>query len=338
MKGVNYVANYMPKGPLVVLRSLNIFKYGRKAASFNLFFQTIPFVDKGPYDIIHCHFGPSGNLAVFLKEVGAIRGKVITTFHGYDLSSYIGKNGNRVYEKLFKKGDLFLPISKRWKKKLINLGCPKEKILVHRMGIDVGRLGFLQRKIRKNGKINILSVARLVEKKGVHYGIEAVSKVVKRYPFVQYEIAGDGPLKRDLVGLIDKLDINENVKLLGWKQQNEISELMGHADILLAPSVTGKGGDQEGIPVVLMEAMARGLPVISTYHSGIPELVQDGVSGFLLRERDVDGLTEKLEHLITHPEMRDQVAAEGRKYVEENYNIDKLNDRLVEIYKETLTS
>ena len=338
MKGVNYVANYMPKGPLVVLRSLNIFKYGKKAASFNLLFQIIPFLDKGPYDIIHCHFGPSGNLAVLLKEVGAIRGKVITAFHGYDLSSYIGKNGNRVYEKLFKKGDLFLPISRRWKKKLINLGCPKGKILVHRMGIDVGRLGFLQRKIRKNGKINILSVARLVEKKGMHYGIETVAKIVKRYPFVQYEIAGDGPLKRDLVGLINKLDINENVKLLGWKQQNEISELMSHADILLAPSVTGKEGDQEGIPVVLMEAMARGLPVISTYHSGIPELVQDGKSGFLVHERDVDGLAEKLEHLITHPEMRDQMGAEGRKYVEENYNIDKLNDRLVEIYKETWTS
>lgn len=102
--------------------------------------------------------------------------------------------------------------------------------------------------------------------------------------------------------------------------------------------MTGKGGDQEGIPVVLMEAMARGLPVISTYHSGIPELVQDGISGFLLRERDVGGLAEKLEHLITHPEMRDQMGAEGRKYVEENYNIDKLNNRLVEIYKETWTS
>jgi colanic acid/amylovoran biosynthesis glycosyltransferase len=336
IKAANYVVRYMLKRPAVVLRSLNVFKYGRQAASFNLLFQIIPFLDKGPYDIIHCHFGPSGNIAVLLKEVGAIRGKVITAFHGYDLSSYIGKNGNRVYEKLFKKGELFLPISRRWKKKLINLGCPKGKVLVHRMGIDVGRLGFLQRKIRKSVKINILSVARLVEKKGVHYGIEAVAKVVKRYPFVQYEIAGDGPLKRDLVGLIDKLDIDENVKLLGWKQQNEISELMSHADILLAPSVTGKEGDQEGIPVVLMEAMARGLPVISTYHSGIPELVQDGRSGFLLRERDIDALAEKLEHLITHPEMRDQMGAEGRKYVEENYNIDKLNDRLVEIYKETL--
>jgi colanic acid/amylovoran biosynthesis glycosyltransferase len=338
IKAANYVVRYMLKRPAVVLRSLNIIKYGRKAASFNLFFKTIPFMDKGPYDIIHCHFGPTGNLAVLLKEVGAIRGKVITAFHGYDLSSYIGKNGNRVYEKLFEKGELFLPISRRWKKKLIKLGCPKGKVLVHRMGIDVGRLGFLQRKIWKNGKINILSVARLVEKKGVEYGIQAVAKVLKDYPDLQYSIAGDGSLKRDLVRLINKLDIDENVKLLGWKQQNEISELMSHADILLAPSVTGKGGDQEGIPVVLMEAMARGLPVISTYHSGIPELVQDGISGFLLRERDVDGLAEKLEHLITHPEMRDQMGAEGRKYVEENYNIDKLNNRLVEIYKETWTS
>ena len=338
MKGVNYVVKYIPERAIPVLKSLNIFKYGRKAASFNLLFQIIPFLDKGPYDIIHCHFGPCGNLGVLLKEVGAIRGKVITAFHGYDLSSYIEKNGNRIYEKLFEKGDLFLPISRRWKGELIKLGCRKEKILVHRMGIDVGRFGFLQRKVRKDGKISILTVARLVEKKGVQYGIQAVAKVLKHYPDVEYRIAGDGPLRRDLIDLINKLNINKNVKLLGWKQQDYISELMSHADILLAPSVTSKDGDQEGIPVVLMEASARGLPVISTYHSGIPELVIDRKSGLLVQERNVNALAEKLEYLITHQEMQEEMGREGRKYVEENYDINKLNARLVKIYQELMKS
>lgn len=210
---MNYVVKYIPKRPLVVLRSLNIFKYGRKAASFDLLFRIIPFLNKCPYDIIHCHFGPSGNLGVLLKDVGAIRGKVITAFHGYDLSSYLEKNENCIYETLFEMGDLFLPISRRWKEKLIKLGCRKEKIFVHRMGIDVGRFGFLQRKIWKNGKISILTVARLIEKKGVQYGIRAVAKVLKHYADVEYRIAGDGPLKRDLIGLINRLNINKNVKV-----------------------------------------------------------------------------------------------------------------------------
>ena len=90
---------------------------------------------------------------------------------------------------------------------------------------------------------------------------------------------------------------------------------------------------QEGIPVVLMEAMARGLPVISTFHSGIPELVIDRKTGLLVHERDADALSEKLEYLITHPEMQKKMGQEGRKYVEAHYDINKLNDRLLEIYQ-----
>ena len=91
---------------------------------------------------------------------------------------------------------------------------------------------------------------------------------------------------------------------------------MADSDILLAPSVTSKDGDQEGIPVVLMEAFANGLPVISTYHSGIPELVQDGISGFLVPERDVDALKEKINQLILQSELRSRMGLAGRKYVE----------------------
>ena len=333
IKAPRYVLKYILKNPLTILRSLNIFKYGRKAASFNLLFQIIPFLNKGPYDIVHCHFGPCGNLAVLLKDVGAISGKLVTTFHGYDLSKYIKSKGNSIYEKLFEKGDLLLPISRRWKEELIKLGCRKEKILVHRMGIDVGRFAFSQRKGRKNGKVNILTVARLVEKKGVRYGIQAVAKALKHYPDIEYRIAGDGPLKKDLIGLINKLSISKNVKLLGWKEQAEISDLMRDADILLAPSVTSKNGDQEGIPVVLMEALAQGLPVISTQHSGIPELVQNEKSGFIVPEHDIQALTDKLEYLIEHPEKWLDMGREGRKYVEKNFDINKLNDRLVQLYQ-----
>ena len=337
-KGLRWIGKYIWERPLPVLRSLNVLKYGRDAAYFRLLFRIIPFLDKGPYDIIHCHFGPCGNLGVLLKDLGAIRGKVVTTFHGYDLSSYIKQKGNRIYEKLVERGDLFLPISTLWRNELIKLGCAQEKTVVHRMGIDIGRFGFSPRKVRKDGKISILTVARLIEKKGVQYGIQAVAKVLKHYPDVEYKIAGDGPLKRDLIDLINKLKVNENVKLLGWKQRDEISELMGHADILLAPSVTDKNGDQEGIPVVLMEALALGMPVISTYHSGIPELVQDGKSGFLVDERDVDGFAEKIGYLIKHPDIWEEMGLKGRESVQRNHDINKLNDRLVELYREVLGS
>lgn len=97
--------------------------------------------------------------------------------------------------------------------------------------------------------------------------------------------------------LAGESNIADKVKLLGWKQQEEIVTLLNDADILIAPSITGNDGDQEGIPVVLMEALAQGIPVLSTQHSGIPEVVQDGKSGFLVPERDVDALAEKLVFL-----------------------------------------
>lgn len=108
------------------------------------------------------------------------------------------------------------------------------------------------------------------------------------------------------------------------------------ADILLAPSVTGSDGNQEGIPVAIMEAMAVGSLIISTRHSGIPELVQDGVSGFLVPERDVDALAEKLIYLIEHPEIWPEMGQAGRAFVEANYDISKLNDSLVDIYQQLL--
>ena len=106
--------------------------------------------------------------------------------------------------------------------------------------------------------------------------------------------------------------------------------------MLLAPSVTTENGDEEGIPGVIMEAFAQGLPVVSTRHAGIPEVVQDGESGFLVPERDVDGLAEKLQCLVERPALRSAMGRKGRNFVDEYYNIEKLNDRLVYLYQKLL--
>ena len=134
--------------------------------------------------------------------------------------------------------------------------------------------------------------------------------------------------------LIQELNVGNLVKLLGWKQKTEVIDILNNSHILLAPSITAKNGDREGIPVALMEAMAMGLPVISSLHSGIPELVTDGISGFLIPERDVEGIAAKLNFLIEHPEMWSQMGKAGRAIVEANYDINKLNHRLLEIYQE----
>lgn len=295
-----------------------------------------PFLNNKPYDIIHCHFGPNGVLGVTLREIGVFEGKVVTVFHGYDLSSYLRKHGHAVYNSLFVKGDMFLPISERWKNRLIELGCSEQKIAVHRMGIDMGKFCYLPRKPRNNGVVRLLTVARLIEKKGVQYAVQAVASVLKRHANIEYTIVGDGPIKNTLEGLIGELNIGNKVRLLGWRHQEEIIELMQQTDILIAPSVVGGDGDEEGIPVVLMEALAQGMPVLSTQHSGIPELVQDGESGFLVPEGDVDALADRLEFLVKHQEIWSEMGRKGREHVEKFYNINSLNNRLVELYHQLL--
>ena len=329
------IIKHIRKKPAPLLNALNIFKFGRTASSLGIFYTVIPFLEADKYEIVHCHFGPNGNLAVLLKDVGAIKGKILTTFHGE--AGYTNeKRHEKGFKPLFEKGDLILPVSEREKQCLIELGCSPQKIVVHRMGVDLKKFIFIPRRLRDDGKVHLLTVARLAEKKGVKYGIQAVTNALKKYPNIEYRIAGDGPLKSDLQNLIDALNVSDKVKILGWKRQEEIVGLMKGADILLAPSVTSEDGDQEGIPVVLMEALAQGLPVISTQHAGIPELVQDGEFGFLVPERDVDALTEKLEYLVEHPETWPEMGRAGRDYVERYYDINKLNDQLIQLYQRLL--
>ena len=302
------------KKPKTIIKSLNVYRLRKHALSLEAFYRVIPFLTKGPYKIIHCHFGPSGNFGLYLRDIGAIDGKIITSFHGYDLTSYLEQKGDHIYNKLFERGDLFLPISDHWKDKLIEMGCGEDKIAVHRMGVDIDKFHFYPSL----------------------YAIQTIVKTHEKYGRIKYKIIGDGPLRDFLVKMVDELGANKYIKFLGWKKQDEIIEEMRLSHIFLAPSVTSKDGDQEGIPVVLMEAMAMGLVVISTYHSGIPELIEDGKTGFLSKERDVDELNKKIENVLLYPQKLRKMQELGRSIVEEKFNIIKLNDRLDGIYRDLI--
>ncbi len=336
LQGVRQALHHLPRHPGKVLGALNVFRFGREAASFSVLLRVLPFLDRGPFDIIHCHFGVCGNIGVQCLLTGVLRGRVVTTFHGFDLTSYVRRSGVAVYRTLFQHGHLCLPLSDHWKGRLIEMGCRPGKIVVHRMGVQTGQFEAMRERRREGDAIRVLSVARLVEKKGIRFGIQAISKVVKSHPNVEYLIAGDGPLRSQFEQLAESLGLEGSVRLLGWKSQEEVADLMANADILMAPSVTGEDGDQEGIPVVLMEALAMGLPVISTHHSGIPELIIDGKTGLLAPERDSEELAHKILQLIGSDQLASELRFNGRRHVQESFDIDRLNDRLVVIFERLL--
>lgn len=335
-KGIWYSICHFPKHPISILKAFNIFNYGKSAFSLPLIYRMIPFLGQAPFDVVLCHFGPMGDIAVKCRLSGALQGKIATVFHGYDLTSYPRQFGGQVYKLLFKHCDICLPISLYWKNKLIEMGCDERKIKVHRMGVDSKQFNNMNTHKRKNGSIRILSIARLVEKKGIEYGIKAISLICDRYPDIRYTIAGDGPLRAELQELIDRLNLSKNVQLLGWANQSEVTKLMLNSDILITPSITANNGDKEGIPVVLMEAQAMGLPVISTYHSGIPELIMDGHNGYLVEERNASALAEKILALIECESKIKDFKINGKKFVEKNYNINNLNSELEQIFSQMI--
>jgi len=258
---------------------------------------------------------------------------LITSFHGIDVSE---RAKRRIYryrlKKLFEKGSLFLVRSEVMKEDTSNLGCKGDKIVVHYGGVDVEKFRFKKRR-ETQGKVKILMCGRFIEKKGFEYGIMAFAQLLKKYNDIELRIVGDGYMQRKLKMLVKRLGAHKNLIFLGVKSHSEVAKEMRDADIFLSPNVTSRSGDREGIPNTIKEAMATGLPVVSTYHSGIPELVIDKKTGFLVPEKDVDGLVDRLDYLITHPEIGDDLGREGRKVVEEKFNLFKQVRRLEAIYQ-----
>lgn len=321
------------RAPRVVVRSLNVFQHGRQAASLWLLHAALTFVRLGErkYDIVHAQFGPFGLYALKLLQLGAIDGVLVTSFRGYDATQHLHADSRR-YSELFRKGRLFLPVSESLARKLVEAGCEPSKISVLHSGIDCTKFQYTEPRRTEGQPTRMVTVGRFVEKKGVAYALEAVAQVIAWGRAVVYDIVGDGPLRSEIERQIDRLGIATHVRLLGWKSHHEVLAILQKSHVLLAPSVTADDGDEEGIPNVVKEAMAIGLPVVSTVHAGIPELVVDGESGFLVPERSVADLAERIMYLCDHPEIWSPLSRAARRKVETEFDIGRLSADLVALY------
>lgn len=324
------------KAPVRTILSLNFLIYGRQALSLRLLYTLTPDL-REEYDIIHCQFGGNGFRGIAFRAMHSPKAKLVTTFRGYDISGYVKSEGSNVYESLFQCGDLFLTNCEFFKQRLYKLGCPIEKLKVHGSGLDCSRFPFRTRHFPEDGLVKVVTVGRFIEKKGIEYGIKAIARVLKKYPKLNYFIIGDGKLRKDLEDLVKSLGIVDSVTFLGKQPQEDIISLLETSHIFIAPCVTASDGDQDAPINTLKEAMAMGMPVISTLHGGIPELVEDNVSGYLVPERDADAIAQKLIDLINHPEIWPSMGQAGHAFVEKHYNLNHLNDELAKAYNSLLS-
>lgn len=335
-KGILLTASELMRNPRNALHSINFFQFGRTALTFNLAFASGRSTQT-EFDIVYCHFGPSGVIGSFLRTVG-VRGKIVVCFHAHDLTVIPRLFGKRVYSKLFDSIDSVQAISAYGKDQLIGLGCPKELISIQPMGIHLDRFPFQERKYFPGSKLKLLTVGRLVEKKGIEYGLRAAAGLVDLGINFEYLVAGDGPLRHNLERLASKLGIDSRVRFLGPVERTEVIRLYLESHVFLLPSVTAHNGDQEGLPVVILEALATGMPVVSTEHAGIPEVIRDSVSGFLVPEKDSRALVEKIVYLATHVEEWPAMGKSGRQIVDREHNCERLAKKLVCDFSELMDS
>ncbi len=339
VRALPVILRSLARSPVSTLRSLNVVKYGRHAYSLRLLYGVESLGPKvRDYDVIHCHFGPAGIKGALFRELGLLSGKLVTTFHGYDVTQYPSVHGSNVYERhLFQKGDLFMALSEHMKDRLVALGCSPERLRVHHNGIRSDVFTFAERHKSEGERLRLISVNRLSEKKGLSYAIRAVAELSREHD-VDYRIVGDGEMREELETLIRDLGVGDKVHLLGWKDRSEVSKLLYEAHIFLAPSVTASNLDEEGIPTSIMEAAASGLPVLSTFHSGIPEVVLHDESGILVPPRDHSAIKAGLATLLDRSDQWVQMGTRGRRHVEQHFNIETLNDRLVETYRRLISA
>jgi len=241
----------------------------------------------------------------------------------------------QIYRNLFERGDCFISISEYNYSNLVKFGLDKEKIVNLPVGIDLGRFPDQNphKTLIPGSPIKIATVARLVEEKGLYYGILAIHEVLQQAPElkIKYFLVGEGPLKDELTTLIEKLQLGKIVNFLGSLNQDDVVNTLMQSHIFLLPSVA------EALPVCLMEAQAAFLPVVATDVGSVDQVVVDGEAGFIARSGNVQDLAIKLKTLLKHPEKWSEMGQSGRKHVENYYDIDKLNDKLVQIYHALLS-
>lgn len=276
------------------------------------------------YDVraLHAHFGYTGSQVLPVKRETGL--PLVTTFYGEDISALPrSEEWLRVYEGLFSEGDLFLVEGPNMRKKLVEIGCSPEKAKIQRIAIPIDRYPFRQRLPKKRGeRIRILFCGSFREKKGLLYGLDAVRRARERFPSLEFRIIGEGELRSQIEQAIERYGMCSYTNLLGFQPHARMVEEMYNADIFISPSVTAANGDSEGgAPTTILEAQACGMPVISTDHGDIPNVVVPGKSALLGPERDAEMLGNNLCTLLAEQERWAEMGKLGRAFVEKYHNI-----------------
>jgi len=323
------------------LRAFNVFNplvYRRTLANLTSLYQAAILHNGGRYDILHCQFATLGEFVLKHKRAGLLSGKLVIHFRGYDISEVVQTCGPRVYDRLFAAADYFIANCEYFRRKAIALGCPADRIEVVGSGIELGNFPFRGAKRPGHGSLRLVTVGRLIERKGVHVALDALALLSREGLRFHFDVVGEGPMRIELERRVRALGLVDRVSFRGAKTHREIRDILQDSHIMLATSLTARDGSQDATVNTVKEAMAVGVLVVGTRHGGIPELVEEGQTGALCRENDARDLAAAVRRVLGDSENWDAVARRSRGRVEQNFAIGATNERLLNVYQKALSS
>lgn len=315
--------------PLFLLHKFlkNVF---HKEDTFINLYGLIKYFKNQKFDVVVANYGITG--AKIWKACAQAGVPLIVHFHGFDafhkqtLQKYLPS-----YKQMFQYASYIIAVSQDMRKQLIALGADEQKVVTIPYGIDIS---FFRPGDPSTAPPVFLAVGRFTAKKAPQLTIQAFSYVVQQVPEARLMMVGDGELFEECVKLAANL--GHKIEFKGVLQPDEIAQLMRQVRAFVQHSVTAPDGDKEGTPNTILEAAASGLPVISTYHAGIPEAVRHGETGFLVEEGDVHLMADYMIKLATNPQLAKELGSAARKHIEQHYTQQRQINKIVELIQACL--
>jgi colanic acid/amylovoran biosynthesis glycosyltransferase len=289
--------------------------------------------------VIHSHFGP-----VALSNTSAARAcnaKHVVSFYGADITQRPanGPTLEQRYHRLFEAVDAVLCEGPFMARKATALGCPEDKICIHHLGVNLKTLPFQPRKWQSGETLRVLLSGTFREKKGIPYAIRALGQTARRAD-IEITVIGDATTKpgdieekEQILDALRQTGLGRKTRLLGFQPHEVLIAEAYRNHLFICPSVTAQDGDAEGgAPVTLIEMAASGMPVVATTHCDIPNIIADGVSGFLVPERDESLLADAIGRLIVEPDRWQRLSENARRDIEVRFCARRQGRRLSEIY------
>jgi len=280
---------------------------------------TVSFFRSAGIDAVLAEYGMNGVAVMDACREADV--PLVVHFHGHDaFRRSILEGVGRRYPEMFEKAAAIVVVSEAMRRQVLNLGAPPEKVHLNVYGVDVERFAVTDAGANDP---RVLAVGRFVDKKAPHLTLEAFRRARQHCPAARLRMVGDGYLLDSCRRLAKATGLGSCVEFPGNQPHDAVAREMQSARMLVQHSVTADDGDSEGTPNAILEAGACGLPVVSTRHAGIPDVVEEGVTGFLVDENDVAGMAEAMVRLLDDAELATRMGDAAQAHVRRERSMDK---------------